>query len=46
MQWHDVTRKILGSHRGGQAKFLGGRGPPGTPLAPPLPPSLTHEAAL
>jgi len=24
LQWHDVTRKILG----GQAKFLGGSGPP------------------
>jgi len=36
MQWHDVTRKILGGHWGGQAKFWGGSGPPGTPLAPTL----------
>ena len=26
LQWHDVTRKILG----GQAKFLGGSGSPGS----------------
>jgi len=36
MQWHDVTRKIFGGPLGGQAKFWGGSGPPGTPLAPPL----------
>ena len=36
MQWHDVTQKILGGHWGGQTKFWGGSGPPGTPLAPPL----------
>ena len=28
MQWHDVTWKILGGPLGGQAKFLGGNGPP------------------
>jgi len=36
LQWHDVTRKIFGGHWGGQAKFFGGSGPPGTPLAPTL----------
>jgi len=28
MQWHDVTRKILEGHWGGQAKFWGGSGTP------------------
>ena len=36
LQWHDVTRKILGEHWGGKAKFGGAVAPPGTPLAPPL----------
>jgi len=37
MQWHDVTRKILGAALGGPSKILGGSvSPPGTPLAPPL----------
>jgi len=27
LQWHDVTRKILGGPLGGQAKFGGGSGP-------------------
>ena len=31
MQWHDVTRKILGGPLGGQAKFLGGQWPPWHP---------------
>ena len=31
MQWHDVTRKILGGHWGGQAKFWGGSGLPWHP---------------
>jgi len=31
LQWHDVTRKILGGHWGGQAKFWGAV----APLAPP-----------
>ena len=29
-------RKFLGGHRGCQAKFWWGCGPPGTPLAPPM----------
>ena len=28
LQWHDVTRKILGGHWGDLAKFLGVSGPP------------------
>jgi len=36
LQWHDVTRKILGKPLGGQAKFWGAVAPLGTPLAPPL----------
>jgi len=36
LQWHDVTRKTLWGLLGGQAKFWGVSGPPGTPLAPPL----------
>jgi len=36
LQWHDVTRKILGWPLGGAGKILGASGPPGTPLAPPL----------
>jgi len=36
MQWHDVTSKIFWGPLGGQAKFWGDSGPPGTPLAPPL----------
>ena len=32
MQWHAVTRKILG----GPGKIFGGQWPTGTPLAPPL----------
>ena len=31
LQWHDVTRKILGGPLGGQAKFLGGQWPPWHP---------------
>ena len=31
LQWHDVTRKILGGHWRGQAKFLGGSGLPWHP---------------
>jgi len=41
LQWHDVTRKMLGGPLGGHAKFLGGSGPPGTPLAPHLTVSKT-----
>ena len=36
MQCHDVTRKILEGPLGDQAKFWGGSGHPGNPLAPPL----------
>jgi len=32
MQWHDVTRKVLG----GPGKILRGQGPPWHLLAPPL----------
>jgi len=35
----------LGGHWGGQAKFWGGSGPPGTPLAPPLL-DIMHAAPL
>ena len=31
LQWHDVTRKILGGTLGGQAKLGGAVAPPGTP---------------
>jgi len=37
VQWHDVTRKILGGHWGGQAKFWGGS------CAPWHPPCLLHN---
>jgi len=36
LQCHDVTRKILGGLLGGPGKILGGSGPSGAPLAPPL----------
>jgi len=36
LQWHDVTRKILGEPLGGADKFWGCSGPPWHPLAPPL----------
>jgi len=36
LQWHDVTRKILGGPLRGSSKILGGSDSPGTPLAPPL----------
>jgi len=32
--------KFWGGHWGCQAKLWGGSGPPGTPLAPPLPPNI------
>jgi len=37
MQWHDVTRKILGGALGEPGKNLGGSGPPWHPLVAPLP---------
>jgi len=36
MQWHDVTRKILGGTGGARQNFGGAVAPNGTPLAPPL----------
>jgi len=37
LQWHDVTRKILGGPLGGARQNLGGGiCPPGTSLDPPL----------
>jgi len=39
MQWHDVTRKVLG----GPGKILGAVPPPGTPLARPLFPGVVQQ---
>ena len=39
MQWHDVTRKILGGPLGGPGKILGGSSPPWHP--PSSAPALT-----
>ena len=46
MQWHDVTRKILGGPLGGPGKILGRQWPPWHPLAPPLPQVRTWGGEL